>query len=58
MDIVKKENSKYNKKLEPKQTKKQSTKDEVPAWFDQTIEKEELPEDELAELQKQLNEFR
>lgn len=58
MDIVKKENSKYNKKLEPKQTKKQSTKDEVPAWFDQTIEKEEMSKDELAELERQLNEFR
>lgn len=59
MDLAKKENKKYNKTIDQKKTNKvSSNKDEVPVWFNQDIKKEEMSEDELAELEKQLNEFR
>ena len=58
MELAKKENSKYSKKLDTKTVNKKSTKDEVPVWFDQKIEKEEMSADELAELERQLSEFR
>ena len=59
-EIVKvKENSKYNKKIESsKQTKSSAQNDKVPVWFNQEITKEEMSEDELKELEKQLSEFR
>lgn len=59
MELAKKENNKYNKKLDTKKTVKVSTgKDEVPVWFNQEIKKEEMTADELAELERQLSEFR
>ena len=58
MEQAKKENNKYNKKLDIKKPTKANAKDEVPVWFNQEIKKEEMSEDELAELEKQLNEFR
>ena len=58
MEQAKKENNKYNKKLDIKKPTKAHAKDEVPVWFNQEIKKEEMSEDELAELEKQLNEFR
>ena len=58
MEQAKKENNKYNKKLDSKKPTKANAKDEVPVWFNQEIKKEEMSEDELAELEKQLNEFR
>ena len=51
--------NKYNKKLDTKKAVKVSTgKDEVPVWFNQEIKKEEMTADELAELERQLSEFR
>ena len=59
MELAKKENNKYNKKLDTKKTVQVSTgKDEVPVWFNQEIKKEEMTADELAELERQLSEFR
>ena len=58
MDLAKKENTKYNKKVETKKEKTVKTKDEVPVWFDQQITKEEMTEDELAEMEELLKEFR
>ena len=58
MDLAKKENNKYNKPIESKKTKVTNKKDEVPVWFNQEIKKEEMPADELAELERQLKEFR
>jgi replication initiation and membrane attachment protein len=59
MELAKKENNKYNKKIEttkPARTIPQN--DKVPVWFNQEITKEEMSADELAELERQLNEFR
>ncbi len=58
MNLAKKENTKYNKKSDSKTIKKTSQKEEVPEWFNQVIEKEETSAEELAELEKELNEFR
>lgn len=58
MDLAKKENTKYNKKVETKKEKAVKTKDEVPVWFDQQITKEEMTEEELAEMEELLKEFR
>ena len=58
MDLAKKENTKYNKKVETKKEKTVKTKDEVPVWFDQQITKEEMTEEELAEMEELLKEFR
>ena len=58
MDLAKKENTKYNKKVETKKEKTVKTKDEVPVWFDQEITKEEMTEEELAEMEELLKEFR
>lgn len=59
MELAKKENNKYNKKLDIKKTTKATTKkDEVPVWFDLDIEKEEMSKEELEELERQLSEFR
>ena len=59
MELAKKENSKYNKKIDNKKQKSSvSTKDEVPVWFNQEIEKEEMTAAELAEMEALLSEFR
>lgn len=58
MDLAKKENTKYNKKVEAKKEKSIKSKDEVPVWFDQQITKEEMTEEELAEIEELLKEFR
>lgn len=58
MELAKKENSKYNKKIENKKAKTSSAKDEVPVWFDQKITKEEMPQDELAELEEMFKKYR
>ena len=55
MELAKKENSKYNKKIEStKQTKISSQNDKVPVWFNQEITKEEMSADELEELENSL----
>ncbi|MGN1371074.1 MAG: replication initiation and membrane attachment family protein [Candidatus Coprovivens sp.] len=58
MELAKKENTKYNKKIDSKKTKTTSNKDEVPVWFNQEIEKEEMTQEELAEMEALLSEFR
>lgn len=59
MELAKKENNKYNKKIETtKPTRTITPNDKVPVWFNQEITKEEMSADELAELERQLNEFR
>lgn len=58
MELAKKENNKYNKKIETKKTKTPNKKDEVPVWFNQEIEKEEMSDEELAEMEELLSEFR
>lgn len=59
MELAKKENTKYNKKIDTtKKTKKETTKEDLPVWFDQEITKEEMSADELAEMEELLKEFR
>lgn len=58
MELAKKENSKYNKKIETKKTKTSFKTDEVPVWFNQEIEKEEMSQEELDEMEALLSEFR
>lgn len=58
MELAKKENTKYNKKIDTKKTKTSSSKDEVPVWFNQEIEKEEMSQEELDEMEALLSEFR
>lgn len=58
MELAKKENTKYNKKIDTKKTKASSSKDEVPVWFNQEIEKEEMSQEELDEMEALLSEFR
>ena len=58
MELAKKENTKYNKKIDNKKTKTTSNKDEVPVWFNQEIEKEEMTQEELAEMEALLSEFK
>ena len=55
MELAKKENSKYNKKIE---TKTNSKKLGDPIWFNQTIEKAEKTEEEQRELDELLKDFR
>lgn len=56
MELAKKENNKYNKKIENKVSKKSNVKD--PLWFNQTIEKAEITKEEQQELDELLKEFR
>lgn len=59
MELAKKENNKYNKKIETKKTNQVSkSNDKVPIWFDQDIKKEEMTGEELAEMEELLKEFR
>lgn len=58
MELAKKENNKYNKKIETKKTKNISTSEELPVWFDQDIKKEEMPEEELKELEEMFKKYR
>lgn len=56
MELAIQENKKINKKIETKTNKKVSPK--TPVWFNETIEKEEISEEERKELTELLKEFR
>ena len=56
MNLAKKENSKYSKKLETKTIKK--TDGAKPVWFNENISREEISEDERVELEELFKEFR
>ena len=56
MELAIQENKKINKKIETKTNKKVSSK--TPVWFNETIEKEEISEEERKELTELLKEFR
>ena len=58
MELAKKENAKYNKKIDTKKIKNQNNKDEVPVWFDQEIKKEEMTAEELNELEEMFKKYR
>lgn len=58
IELAKKENTKYNKKVSTKKTKSTSYNSEVPSWFNQQITKEEMSAEELAEMEELLKEFR
>lgn len=53
MEIAEREHNKYSKKNNIKPTKVQT-----PVWFDEKIEKEEVGDDELKELEDMLKDFR
>ena len=57
MELAKKENTKYNKKIDTKKTKDSTKKDEVPVWFNQEIEKETLSDEEQAEIDELFSRF-
>ncbi len=57
MELAKKENNKYNKKIETKKTKDSSKKDEVPVWFNQEIKKEEMTAEDQAEMDELFSRF-
>jgi len=54
MELAKKENNKYNKKLTTTKTKE----DKKPVWFNEDIKKEEISTEEQQELEEMLKEFR
>ena len=54
MELAKKENNKYNKKL-PSRTKNDNNK---PVWFNEDISKEEITKEEQEELEDLLKDFR
>jgi replication initiation and membrane attachment protein len=56
MELAKKENNKYNKKLPAKKSNKVDNVE--PVWFNQDITKEEISEEEQKELENLLKEFR
>lgn len=56
MELAIQENKKINKKIETKTNKKVSPK--TPVWFNETIQKEEISEEERKELTELLKEFR
>lgn len=56
IELAKKENRKYDKKIDTK--KKVSNKSLEPVWFNQEIKKEEMSEDEAKELEELLKDFR
>ena len=56
MELAKKENKKIIKKIENKTNKKVSTLE--PAWFNEQISKEEISDQELAEVEDLLKDFR
>lgn len=56
MELAKKENNKYNKRIEKKTNKKiENTK---PLWFDENISKEEISAEQKEELEELLKDFR
>ena len=55
MELAKKENNKYNKKLTTKTKKMDNTE---PVWFNQDISKEEISKEEQEELENLLKDFR
>ncbi len=55
MEIAKKENTKYNKKLPSTTSKKVEGKE--PVWFNQNITKEEITKEEQEELENLLKDF-
>ena len=58
MELAKKENTKYNKKIDNKKTKNNSSsKDEVPIWFDKEIKKETMSEEDQAEMDELFSRF-
>ena len=57
MELAKKENTKYNKKIEPKKTKNNSSKDDVPIWFDKEIKKETMSAEDQAEMDELFSRF-
>ena len=56
MELAKKENNKYNKKLTTKTNKKADNVE--PVWFNQDISKEEISAEEQEELENLLKDFR
>lgn len=56
MELAKKENSKYNKKISS--TKKTTSKIEEPVWFNQEIKKEEMTSEEQKEIDELLSKYR
>lgn len=56
MTLAEKENKKYNKEL-PKTTRTVS-KMEEPVWFHETLEKEEMSEEERSEMESILNKYK
>ena len=57
MELAKKENSKYNKKIESTKTKTSSKKDEVPEWFNKEITKEEMSAEDKANIDELFSRF-
>jgi len=57
MELAKKENTKYNKKISQTSKSKTSTQDE-PVWFNQEIKKEEMTPEELNEMEELLSKYR
>lgn len=57
MELAKKENNKYNKKIQTTTRKKQVEETE-PVWFNQEITKEEMTSEELAEMEELLSKYR
>ena len=58
MELAKKENNNYNKKIDNKKTKSNSsTKDEVPIWFDKEIKKENMSAEDQAEMDELFSRF-
>ena len=57
IELAKKENNKYNKKIENK-TNKNKDKNIEPVWFNQEIKKEEMSAEELKELEEMFKEYR
>ncbi len=57
MELAKKENSKYNKKIESAKPKTSSKKDEVPEWFNKEITKEEMSAEDKANIDELFSRF-
>ena len=57
IELAKKENNKYNKKIENKNIK-QKVQNNEPVWFNQDIKRENLTEEEDKELEELLKDFR
>lgn len=57
IEIAKKENTKYDKKISKTSKVNKSIKDE-PVWFNQEIKKEEMTQEELDEMEELLSKYR